>query len=263
MGRPKKTDSEVATLETINFDTDMEDIDDQGGTDMPVAEEEKTPLMSDPKWEEFVLSKFEPLELEQGRPKVHGLRRVVRLLLGPIRTSSAKIVQCPTIENGQRATVEYTVKVWQVKSLDAYDGPHILKYTDVSDAWMENVNGIEFARHPSATASTRSEGRALRKLLNLSTPAAEEIAIIPADENAMEGNVSENQITRIDLKCEELKINVMKFINMGKNKYEDIRDVPYIKATVMCKRLGEYHRKEKEIPSNIRGYDPSWRKEEN
>ena len=251
-------------LGNINFENDLEELEDDiiDKQEEIETEKENNPTMQDIGWENFVMTQFEGTELDQGRPKVHGLRRVVRLLLGSIASSTAHIVQCPTMENGQRATVEYTVKVWQTKNLDRGDMPHMVEYTDVSDAWNENVNGLEFARHPSATASTRSEGRALRKLLNLSTPAAEEIATIPMDEDALNGTVSEGQVTRIDLKCEELNINVMKFINSGKNKYVDIKDVPYVKAQAMCKRLGEFHRQQRDIPEMIKGYDVDWNKKE-
>lgn len=223
---------------------------------------ELPPSMSDTQWQNYVMSHFEADELEDGRPKVDGLRRVVRKLIGPIISGKASVKQVPTLENGQRSTVEYTVVVLNINNSEYGDAVSQLEFTDAADAWHANMppNGLEFARFPVAIASTRAEVRALRKVLNLKIAAAEEISNQPLAESGVDGQITEGQITKIDIKCQEHNINVMKFINMGKVQYKEIKDVSYDKAIKMFQLLTDYQRKIRDIPPTIQGYIADWRK---
>jgi hypothetical protein len=249
----------------IDFEKDIEPIEES--VFLHVNPEElvaKLPMtMTHPDWEDHVMSQFASKELFDGRPKVSGLRRVVRLLLGRIVESYPEVLQVPTFENGQRSTCKYTVKIYQTKSLDDGDEPDYITYSDVADAWRENIEHAMFAKFPPAMAATRAEGRALRKLLNLSIAAAEEIDGREPEENVLEGYASESQITRLDIKCEQLDIDVMKFINQfkknEKDKYKNIKDVQYRNAAKMFPMLNEYEREIKEVPDSIKGYLNNWR----
>ena len=125
-----------------------------------------------------------------------------------------------------------------------------------------------------ATASTRAEGRALRKALKVRCLAAEELAkkdvasIVRESikvEKATDGEWKENdsissaQVNFIDNKCKQLEINVMGFINMGENQYADVTEVSKKTASTMLAVLNEYQNKQKKIPANIVGYDKNWR----
>ena len=55
------------------------------------------------------------------------------------------------------------------------DSGELRSYAEVSDCWHGNTDDL-FCAHPAATASTRAEGRALRKALKIRCLAAEELA---------------------------------------------------------------------------------------
>ena len=103
MGRPPKNslnkdveevNADVAAA--VDFDNadyiqPIEDGDGIAGAVLTESEAKKElvkfqipPKMDDPKWTDWVLSQFEPSELEEGLPKVDGLRRLTRKLIGPI-----------------------------------------------------------------------------------------------------------------------------------------------------------------------------------
>jgi hypothetical protein len=256
---------------SIDFDniSDVEPINDDGIiTNIQPEEEkqeelvkEKEPKINDPDWTSWVLGQFEQNELDEGLPKVNGLRRMARKLIGPIIKSKSDTKQCPTIENEQRATVEYTIVILNKYLLEDDEEPHIIEFTDVADAYKGNIKGLEYARFPTANASTRAEVRVLRKLLNLSVVASEEISDQPLEEAGFSNRITESQITKIDIKCHQLNIDVMKFINMGKTKYNKIEDIPQITAVKMFGLINEYQQEVKPIPESIKGYSPSWRGE--
>ena len=132
---------------------------------------------------------------------------------------------------------------------------------------------IFFCAHPVATASTRAEGRALRKALKVKCLAAEELtrskdvaAIVrqtvqkPTDgEWKEEDTISMPQINFIDAKCKQLNIDVIGFINSGTDVYDSIKDISKKIASKMLGVLNEYQNKSKDIPVSIQGYDSNWR----
>ena len=137
--------------------------------------------------------------------------------------------------------------------------------------WHGNTDDL-FCAHPVATASTRAEGRALRKALKVKCLAAEELAkkdiasIVrqtvqkPTDGEWRENDpISNPQINFIDAKCKQLDIDVVAFINSGENSYESIQDVSKETASKMLGLLNEYQTKNKSIPKEVEGYKPNWR----
>ena len=74
-----------------------------------------------------------------------------------------------------------------------------------------------------------------------------------------EGAISGPQVKFIDSKCKQLGIDVIKFINMGTEQYNSIEDIKKKTASKMLSTLNEYQTKNKDIPSNIKGYDSNWR----
>ena len=144
-------DVELAT--PSNTDTSVKDVIEDG-----------SPLPTDPKWNDYVLSLFEENELFDKMPLTNGLRRVAELLMGRIVFSGPSQVFPPQSGNEiGRSTV-----VWKIQFEDGST------FCDVADSWEGNTDDM-FCVYSTATAATRAEGRALRKALRLRVVAAEEV----------------------------------------------------------------------------------------
>tara|TARA_R100000005_G_C4990625_1_gene198081 strand:- start:575 stop:1342 length:768 start_codon:yes stop_codon:yes gene_type:complete len=230
-------------------------------------QEDLMPAYGSEDWNEYVMSKFENGELFDGNPTCAGLRRVAEELLGTIVVSRPSQVFPATESDGPgRATVVFEVVI------DWMDSGQMRTFADVADVWHGNTDDL-FCAHPAATASTRAEGRALRKALKVKCLAAEELtrkkdveSIVrqtvqtPTDgEWKEEDAISTPQINFVDAKCKQLNIDVMGFVNSGTDSYETIKDVSKKTASKMLGVLNEYQNKSKDIPENILGYDTNWR----
>ena len=229
-------------------------------------EEERPSIFSD-EWNGYVMAHFKPNELIDGNPICAGLRRVAELLLGDIIDSGPSQVFPATDNNGPgRATVIFKVTFnWMNSGV-------IKSFSEVADVWHGNTDDL-FCAHPVATASTRAEGRALRKALKLRCLAAEELAkkdIVEIVQQAVkqaptsgeyESNksISSQQIQFIDNRCNQLDIDVVKFINIGENIYNSIAEVTKDNAKKMIKVLNTYQNGN-EIPDKVKGYNINWRK---
>ena len=237
------------------------------------AEDTKEPELTMPaygsrEWNDYIMSKFEPHELIDGNPVCAGLRRVTEDVLGSIVSSRPSQVWPSTDVNGPgRATVIFEVVInWM-------DSGEFRTFAEVADVWHGNTDDL-FCAHPVATASTRAEGRALRKALKVKCLAAEELAkkdIVSivrqsVDQNVgvsgewkEESNISLPQVNFIDGKCKQLDIDVLNFINAGSEKYSSINEVSKKTASKMLATLNEYQTKTKNVPEKIKGYDSNWR----
>lgn len=225
------------------------------------------PSFTSPEWHSYVMGFFEPNELIEGNPITAGLRRVAELILGDVVESGPTEVIAPTNDDGPgRATVVYRV------TFNWLNTGELRSYSDTADVWHGNTDDL-FCAHPVATASTRAEGRALRKALKLRVLAAEELSkkdivsivqkatskITDGDWNPEE-KISSQQIGFIDNKCKQLDISVFDFINIGKNSYDRIDVINKITASEMIKQLNKYQNGDLEKPQEISGYDSEWRK---
>ena len=151
---------------------------------------EERPDVNSRDWNEYVLSHFGPDELADGNPTVDGLRRVSGLLLGPIISGVAKVIQSPNPQNDNRCVVEYTCTIMCGESL--------LTQTSVADCYPGNCDH-RFAVYSSAIAETRAEGRSLRKLLKLrKVIAAEEAGLVPLEETGVNGKITPTQMNFIE-----------------------------------------------------------------
>lgn len=214
-----------------------------------------------PEWHDYVMTCFQPNELMEGNPTTAGLRRVAELLLGDI-VSSKPVQIFPSEGNGpSRATVVYEVRIaWKLEATVQGEYGSIRTYGDVADVWHGNTDAL-FCGYAVATASTRAEGRALRKALKLRGVAAEEltkqdVAKVVATET--EEKISNEQISFIDGKCKKLDINVVAYINSGDKQYRSIYDVTRETAAKMIKRLTEITNDKSLITETILGY-ADWR----
>jgi len=195
--------------------------------------EENRPSMFSDEWNEYVMAHFHTNELIDGNPICAGLRRVAELLLGDIVESGPEQV-FPATDGlaPDRATVVFKVV------FDWMNTGQQRVFKEVADVWHGNTDDL-FCAHPVATASTRAEGRALRKALKLRCLAAEELAkkdivnivqesvkqVPTSGDYQLNAGISSQQIAFVDQKCNQLDIDVTAFINMGNGKYNDISNV--------------------------------------
>jgi len=228
--------------------------------------EENRPSMFSDEWNEYVMAHFHTNELIDGNPICAGLRRVAELLLGDIVESGPEQV-FPATDGlaPDRATVIFKVV------FDWMNTGQQRVFKEVADVWHGNTDDL-FCAHPVATASTRAEGRALRKALKLRCLAAEELAkkdivnivqesvkqVPTSGDYQLNAGISSQQIAFVDQKCNQLDIDVMAFINMGNGKYNDISNVTKDNAKKMIKVLNNYQNGE-EIPESIKNYKINWR----
>ena len=253
------------TLDVDLFDESTIDTDEETGKEEP---EMTMPTYGSKEWNSYIMDKFEPRELIDGNPICAGLRRVAEDVLGSIVSSRPSQVWPSMDVNGPgRATVVFEVVInWM-------DSGEFRTFAEVADVWHGNTDDL-FCAHPVATASTRAEGRALRKALKIKCLAAEELAkkdivsIVRQSVNADQGldgewresdTISEPQINFIDAKCKQLDIDVVKFINVGSEDYASISEVSKKTGSKMLATLNEYQTKKKPTPEKILGYDSNWR----
>jgi hypothetical protein len=86
--------------------------------------------------------------------------------------------------------------------------------------------------------------------------AAEEITEVApeAEGDAAKGLITKNQMNFLKLIAKRIDINIPKYINMGKTKYDKLEDVPYATAVKMVGVLSEFQRKKEKIPDAIKGW---------
>lgn len=254
----------TAVLDQDLFDTDSIQEENE------IKEVEMTmPAYGSQEWNDYVMDKFDRKDLIDGNPTCAGLRRVAEDVLGDIVSSRpSQVFPSTDVDGPGRATVVFEVVINWMNSGE------LRTFADVADVWHGNTDDL-FCAHPVATASTRAEGRALRKALKIRCLAAEELtrkkdveSIVresvsagkPTDgEWDEEDGISAAQIRFMDTKCKQLNIDVVKFINMGSESYKSVEDVKKKTASKMLSILNEYQTKNKETPEDIMGYDSSWR----
>ncbi|SVC62097.1 uncharacterized protein METZ01_LOCUS314951, partial [marine metagenome] len=144
-------DADLFDMETMETDEEKE----KEEVDMTM------PAYGSKEWNDYIMGKFESRELIDGNPICAGLRRVAEDVLGSIVSSRPLQVWPSTDVNGPgRATVVFEVVInWM-------DSGELRTFAEVADVWHGNTDDL-FCAHPAATASTRAEGRALRKALKI------------------------------------------------------------------------------------------------
>lgn len=243
---------------------DTVELETPSNTDTSVVNmiETDVPSITDPEWNDYVMGLFTEKELYDGNPLVAGLRRVAELVIGQIVFSGPTQVFPPKRDDHHgRATVVF--------SIEFENG---MKYAEVADCWEGNTDDM-FCAYATATASTRAEGRALRKALRIRAVAAEEMtkkdtAKIVRDlsnqKDVSDGGyddssrISDAQYNFIDVKCRQLNVN-------GAVLFKDIfkadnnRKVSKKVASDIIDTLNEYQRDKDNIPEKVLGYVEEWR----
>ena len=262
--------NKIETPESVGvFDDEFFESEGQDGLmgsagDDAIQIEDNSPTIGSDDWHDYVMSHFKSNELIDGNPTCAGLRRVAEILLGEIMFSGPTQIFPATDPNGPgRATVVFTVEFnWMNSGMSK-------SFAEVADVWHGNTDDL-FCAHPVATASTRAEGRALRKALKVRVLAAEELAkkdivnvvqqsISTSGEYNPDDRISPQQVTFIDNKCKQLDINVIEFINIGAENYRSINDVKRESGKKMIRVLNEYQNQTTPIPEQVLSYQEDWR----
>lgn len=228
---------------------------------MDKQEESKVPSMLSPEWSDYAMTFFTEKELIDGNPLTAGLRRVAELLIGEIVFSGpTKVDRIETNDPIGKTTVVYQV----VFSITDKDGNKSTKtYADVADVWAGNTDDM-FAVHAPATASTKAEGRALRKALKLRVVAAEELCkkdvsqFLGQQPNQLDERIKPEQIKYIDNNCKKLDIDVIKFINSGEKVYNSIHEVKRDTAAKMIDMINKIKRGDQVLDKELQGYKEDW-----
>lgn len=226
-------------------------------------EKELPPLFGEEGWSEYVMRQFADDELEKGSPKCVALGRVVGQLIGPVVSRLITSNIGPDKDNLGTATIVKRITV-KVNNPGHPLFGELLVEEEIGDCNIRNTDA-PFHQYPSATASTRAEARAYRKLLGLQgVVAAEEISKVAEEEDAgWSGNspIAEQQINVMDMLCKRLNMSVMEFVNSGKMNYLYIEQIPGDSAVSMIQHLNQIQQTAKKKPSGVSSYDAEWRVE--
>lgn len=252
-------------IDTV-FDDATEESDDSAMQPYSEAEaSESMPVYASEAWHEYVMKEFRDDELMDGAPTCDGCRRVVEVVLGPIVESTIPVSHPPTVQNNGTATVGVRIAI-QVTNEEHPLCGSVIACEEIADVNKGNCDP-PYYKYTSATASSRAEGRALRKLLRLRNVITAEEASDTAettDDNcewSVDDPVSDSQIHVMDMMCskDRLNISVMDFINSGKNSYDEIHTVTKSTAQRMIQELNKFQRKIKDLPKTVGPYDKNWR----
>lgn len=205
-------------------------------------------------WTPYVLSLLHKSEKAgDDVPRTVGLRRIVPLLIGPIIDTKVRVVQAPCPENEKRATVVVSVVV---KDLLLEE---VIRSSDAADVYIGNTDD-PYANHPSATAVTKAEGRALKRILNINCYTAEEIPDIKRDTLMPEnvGGISQGQMIYLETMCRDnLALNVGKLIAKHYPNCHNIHELKYGDMLNLFKILASYQATG--TPEELQGYDDGWK----
>jgi len=184
---------------------------------------------SDRDWTEYVLSKLYDDEMFDGKPKVDGLRRISEELIGPLLSIESEPLQVPTPDNQWHSTVRCRI-VCQKHNTDM-----IVTVDGCADVGHNNTQSV-FSRHSVATAESRAESRAYRKLLRLRN-------IITAEESVNidelgDDKINGTQINMIDSICKKLNININKWLST--HGILDINKISHSKGIQLCEELNGF-----------------------
>jgi hypothetical protein len=250
MTKESENDEDVV-IDESELDFDVEENDD---TYEAPDGEDAVPELGSREWHDYVMKQFDEDELQNDAPTLDGLRRVVELLIGEIVGVDVKIPQTPTTENNSRATAVVTITVQR-------DANSYLNFTDAADVYHGNTDA-PFSKHPVATATSRAEARALRKMLRLrKVISAEEQSVAAELDDTQTGEfvpspISAPQISLLSTLAKRHNVNLVKFINMGEKQYDKINDILFSTAQQMIEKIQTY---KEETPAALKGYDPNWR----
>ncbi len=236
------------------------------------------PGQTDPEWSDYVLGLFEDNEVvikykdnktkddEIGRyPKVNGLRRLARKLIGEILVNRPVALSLNYNLGESTVACAYSCLVM----FDLGNGK-TKEYTDVGEVLFApnckiSNNTEQFSKFPSAVAATRAEARALRKALGLNTIAYEEYdpSQVPQEEQKT-SYITDMQKQGVLIFCKRNGVDPVKYILDGvwfNDKgtptpygYKDITKIQFSDGARMFKQQEAFQRDKKGLADYINKY---------
>jgi hypothetical protein len=221
-----------------------------------------TPTPQSENWTSYVLTLLRKDELFDGRPTVDGLRRITEVIVGQIVNREVVFLSPPNKDNNMTSTITLRISIQILQ--DNYWGNHngIITEEDVGDAGLYNADP-PFDKYPSSLASTRAEGRCLRKILRLKIVTSEEISQKAEQSTSLENTTSTSdewipsdkisfeQKNVITLLCKQTNINVNDIINSGKEKYNSIDDISKDTGQKIIQYLNKLRQGQVDKPTGI------------
>lgn len=224
---------------------------------MNMPKTKPVPSMIDPEWTEYVLERFADNELDpSGRPKVNGLRRVSRLLLGPAIRSESRVIQSPLYVSDksllkQPAVVEHHLTILMslvsAGEYKDYQNPIEHHFSAAAEVHAENCEA-PFLHYAIPVAATRAEAIAYRKALMLDIISAEEVQEL----------IDDNQLNFMEVLASKYDVNLVAYFQKEIKQYRGLTRIPRQVAGEMLKGLQQDCRA-KNIPSSVKGYRQDWR----
>jgi hypothetical protein len=209
--------------------------------------------MTDVAWHDYVMQQLHPSELQNDKPKVDGLRRLVKKLIGTIVSENTIISVAQ--QNFAAVTVMVLVKNPDERSI---------RMEASADAHLQNSQP-PFCYYCLALAETRAAGRAFRKLLGLRGTICAEEDILSTTYLQTESTVtvdnntcSEELLCCINILAQRANLNVFKFmesINIHNEKFTKER------ADVVHSACNEFANGTKSVPSSLLGFQSKWTQE--
>ncbi len=202
------------------------------------AELEVTPKMGDEGWTDYVLSLLRKNEMQDGNPTLFGLRRIAQKLLSNIVECRTDIKQIPNPGNNYTATVVVSVKF-------SYGS------TWYGAADVSSLNCMEeYAKHPTATAESRAEGRALRKALGINVHTVDEVGLDPVDTHD-NSPASTNQMSAINSTLGRLNIYTSRLLALLKINKDSVESLSVKEGIQVLSKLQEFLNNPESIPGEI------------
>ena len=225
-----------------------------------VLTEDIKPLPHQPEWTEYVLSHLTDDEKVDGNPTTDGLRRLVEYFVGEIVENKVEAVRVEP----EWSTIKHTVGIMTSTG--------VRRHEEIADIHRENIDP-RFLRFASATASTRAEGRALKKALKLKKVlTAEEILVgepsinstktVIADPNkmdAMQANMLNAMFAKLNINGWKYIQEILSFIAPA-TKYETLNDIPKEYVAVISEHVQKYQQIDTttgevhQVPKSFVGY---------
>lgn len=211
------------------------------------------PSEGSPEWSSYVLSLLTEDEMPNGRPSTPGLRRVATFLYGPLSSSLT-----PHVVSQDYAACTVYVDV-------PASGARVHGSAECHD---QNTDP-PFSKYPLATAETRAEGRALKKVLCLENIlTAEEasnvaaITIPVSTQDRTEGSITDTQIKFIDRMCKKLEVDLKEAVTQAVGPHEAINDLSHAEALKVNEVLDTWSREPSEPTPQYKKlgpYNSDWR----
>lgn len=260
MGRRKKEDvvDMIVEEEVVDELKPMEDTEPEVqhkiefGNGLQV--EEQPPDINDPKWTDYVMDELLlKQEKKEGSPTTDGLRRVANILFNNQLSYEIKVHQ--STPNFASATSIITT----------YRGSVPITYCGSAECHEHNTDS-PYNKYPLATAETRAEGRALKRLLNLKVLTAEETSKVASIhdievEEDVNKPITDIQIRAIERFCKKANVDVKFAIDNLVGVYNSIREVSHPQALQVHASLNEWVNNKDQIPEGSKEFNEGWRSE--